>query len=198
VAPPFFNSDKLSWMRADGRTLTGAYLVQRGLMEPEQVARVYGCEVGQAQAVFDQVRDTLHEEVRGIADPWSAVSYLETRFYLIPRLLRDADWAGMAHSVELRTPLVDWVLWRRVRSLIAAEQHRKPRSKRELMFAALAPGLVDLIPKAKLGFSNPYRQLAAMAGPDSEAAGEGRAASQQRWAAFVLEKWSGSMATRIA
>lgn len=32
---------------------------------------------------------------------------LETRTFLQNTLLRDADWASMAHSLELRTPFVD-------------------------------------------------------------------------------------------
>ena len=35
---------------------------------------------------------------------------LESANYLRNQLLRDADWAGMAHSVEIRCPLVDYAL----------------------------------------------------------------------------------------
>jgi asparagine synthase (glutamine-hydrolysing) len=41
------------------------------------------------------------------ADPWLAVHLMESRQYLRNQLLRDADWAGMAHSLEIRVPLVD-------------------------------------------------------------------------------------------
>jgi asparagine synthase (glutamine-hydrolysing) len=33
--------------------------------------------------------------------------------------LRDIDWAGMSHSLEVRMPLVDWTLWARVAALTA-------------------------------------------------------------------------------
>ena len=32
---------------------------------------------------------------------------LETALYMRNQLLRDADWAGMAHSIEIRVPYVD-------------------------------------------------------------------------------------------
>lgn len=32
---------------------------------------------------------------------------LESSHYLRNQLLRDADWAGMGHSIEIRVPLVD-------------------------------------------------------------------------------------------
>src|SRR4029077_20696271 len=35
------------------------------------------------------------------------VSILESAHYMRNQLLRDADWAGMAHGVEIRVPLVD-------------------------------------------------------------------------------------------
>ena len=39
--------------------------------------------------------------------PFGRVATLEASLYMRNQLLRDADWAGMAHSVEIRTPLVD-------------------------------------------------------------------------------------------
>jgi asparagine synthase (glutamine-hydrolysing) len=44
---------------------------------------------------------------------------MESAFYMRNQLLRDADWASMAHSLELRTPLVDVGLLR----TIAPMQH---------------------------------------------------------------------------
>jgi asparagine synthase (glutamine-hydrolysing) len=46
------------------------------------------------------------------ASPVSRVGALESANYLRNQLLRDADWAGMAHSVEIRCPLVDHQLLR--------------------------------------------------------------------------------------
>ena len=37
----------------------------------------------------------------------SKISSLESCFYMRNQLLRDIDWAGMAHSLEIRTPFVD-------------------------------------------------------------------------------------------
>jgi asparagine synthase (glutamine-hydrolysing) len=40
-------------------------------------------------------------------DDFDRVSVLESSLYMRNQLLRDADWAGMAHSVEIRVPYVD-------------------------------------------------------------------------------------------
>src|SRR5581483_921476 len=111
--------------------------------------------------------------------------------YLLPRLLRDSDWAGMAHSVELRTPLVDWVLWRRLRPTIALAQGRKPKPKRTLVESALAPEAAKHLATAKLGFSNPYQELAKFARP--EEAGAPGLTPPQRWAKHVADEWLKAM-----
>ena len=43
------------------------------------------------------------------------VCALESAHYMRNQLLRDADWAGMAHGVEIRVPLVDLTLLARSR-----------------------------------------------------------------------------------
>jgi asparagine synthase (glutamine-hydrolysing) len=48
------------------------------------------------------------------------VSALETSHYTRAQLLRDADWAGMAHSVEICVPMVDMTLLRRLAPLCAS------------------------------------------------------------------------------
>ena len=43
-------------------------------------------------------------------DPLNQISLLEARTYMANTLLRDSDQMSMAHSLELRVPLVDHVL----------------------------------------------------------------------------------------
>ncbi len=43
-------------------------------------------------------------------DGAAAIGLLESTYYLCNQLIRDSDWASMAHSLELRTPLVDATL----------------------------------------------------------------------------------------
>lgn len=38
------------------------------------------------------------------ATTFSAISALESTWYMRNMLLRDSDWAGMAHSLEIRVP----------------------------------------------------------------------------------------------
>ena len=53
--------------------------------------------------------------------PRSRVAALELSWYMRNQLLRDADWAGMAHSLEIRVPLVDVQLFRALAPLIVSD-----------------------------------------------------------------------------
>jgi asparagine synthase (glutamine-hydrolysing) len=79
---------------------------------------------------------------------------LETTRYMRNQLLRDSDWASMAHSIELRVPLVDVELTRFV-----SQQRRQGQalSKQDLA-AAAHPSLPQaLTQRPKTGFTVPVR-----------------------------------------
>ena len=68
------------------------------------------------------------------------------------RLLRDADWASMAHSLEVRIPLVDIYLFRKVISL---RNSGRVISKSELA-NCLGSSFPEIIKsRKKTGFSIP-------------------------------------------
>ena len=81
---------------------------------------------------------------------------------------RDADWAGMAHSLEIRVPLVDFTLLGALASSIPAitEGAGKLRSPA----APTTPLPNDVVTRAKSGFGVPTGAwLSAFTGETSEA-----------------------------
>ncbi len=84
---------------------------------------------------------------------WEAVHALETGLYLRNQLLRDSDWASMAHSVELRVPFVD----ARLQRSAAASGFALPRQAGKRTVAErLAPDLPrELFHRRKTGFRTP-------------------------------------------
>ena len=61
------------------------------------------------------VKDYIHKLIgRVSSDDKIAISQLESQIYLKNQLLRDSDWASMSHSVELRTPFVDFFLLKEI------------------------------------------------------------------------------------
>jgi asparagine synthase (glutamine-hydrolysing) len=108
-----------------GKTLAGAYLVQRGLLMPEELPRVMRRE--DAEEGLRRLPIVEHIARALLPDPRTAfgrVAALEASLYMTNQLLRDTDWASMAHSLEVRTPLVDAALLRQIAPLLLVEGAR--------------------------------------------------------------------------
>lgn len=89
-------------------------------------------------------------------DPFTSVSWLETRSYLVDMLLRDTDTMGMCHSLEIRVPFLDEPLLRTVLSCPRTVKNKKGARK-----ALLIEALGNLIPsnaaqQAKRTFTLPW------------------------------------------
>jgi asparagine synthase (glutamine-hydrolysing) len=147
-------SPKLGAMLEYGGSTGGAYLLRRGVFLPHDLSAILAP---------DLVRNGLHRlELaaglkRATADfqrsGRSCVAALESAFYMRNQLLRDTDWASMAHSVEVRTPLVDFEMLRRLAPLMPRLANRAGKS-------ALARAPLQHLPEAvisrgKTGFSVP-------------------------------------------
>lgn len=150
-----FASPKLAGVLEYGSSLSDAYLLRRGLFMPWELDKVMDSAMARdgLEALAPRLR--LAEAAEGMADDQLAISALEMQFYMRNQLLRDADWAGMAHSLEIRVPLVDTALLRGVLALHAAD---KAPSKRDMALCA-APALPkSILNRPKTGFSVPIAQ----------------------------------------
>jgi asparagine synthase (glutamine-hydrolysing) len=91
-----------------GGTYPGAYLLRRALFLPFELSE--HLDAGLVRDGLRRLRPLKRLAATLDPDPGTAVgrvAALECANYLRNQLLRDADWAGMAHSVEIRTPMVD-------------------------------------------------------------------------------------------
>ncbi len=129
-----------------------AYLWQRGLFMPWELSRLLKPEVVRAGLAELASVDTWEAAPPGLND-FAQVSLLESSRYMRNQLLRDADWVGMAHSLELRTPLVDQRLSEQIAGLAA--RGRLGAGKTALA-ATLARGLPEsILKRPKTGFTLP-------------------------------------------
>jgi asparagine synthase (glutamine-hydrolysing) len=81
------------------------------------------------------------------------VCMLESAHYMRNQLLRDVDWAGMAHSLEIRVPLVDFTL---LSTLAPAIPALTPGlGKVALAKAPTVPLPNEIVTRAKTGFAVP-------------------------------------------
>jgi asparagine synthase (glutamine-hydrolysing) len=171
----------------------GAYLLRRGLFLPHELP-----------SLLD--RDFVVEGMRRLKpltrlsgllspDPHSnngRICVLESEHYMRNQLLRDADWAGMAHSLEIRTPLVDIKLLKKLAPAIAA---LKPgMGKAALAAAPSVPLPQEIVSRAKTGFGVPTRSwMAAAARANREEAPEAKGLTSRRWSRKVLEAFTPTM-----
>jgi asparagine synthase (glutamine-hydrolysing) len=154
------NIPKSSSLFEYGGTYPGAYLLRRGLFLPHELDGVLDGEflVGGLQrlSVFDGIRNSMTPVSKS---PTSKVAVLESCLYLRNQLLRDADWAGMANSVEIRTPFVDINL---AQSLsVVTPSFSGNSGKVALAAAPTAPLPKVIVERQKSGFTTPLSQWIA-------------------------------------
>jgi asparagine synthase (glutamine-hydrolysing) len=149
-------SPKMGEILRHGATYAGAYLVKRGRFLTSELAAVMGEE--QAREGLQRL-DLLNLLERAVTPdpgtPYARVAALESSLYLRNQLLRDMDWASMAHSLEVRVPLVDAHLLRRLAPMLAT---RKGRGKAILATAPRPPLPPEIRTRRKTGFTLPIRE----------------------------------------
>lgn len=150
-----FTSPKYAGLLEYGTSYGDAYLLRRGLFMPWELPDILDPDMVRAGWQTLQPTLKLEQTVDGLTMPRQKVSALELSWYMRSRLLRDADWAGMAHSLEIRTPLVDVELFRALAPLLAGQC---PPNKKDM---ALTPDTAlpsAVLARSKTGFSIPVRE----------------------------------------
>jgi asparagine synthase (glutamine-hydrolysing) len=150
-----FTSPKYAGLLEYGSTYGGAYLLRRGFFMPWELPGVLDPDL--VRAGWERLNPlvALEQTTRGLHSPRLKVSALELSWYMRHQLLRDSDWASMAHSLELRVPLVDVKLLRTL-SLALASDHAP--TKLEMANAAARPLPREILNRPKTGFTIPVRE----------------------------------------
>jgi asparagine synthase (glutamine-hydrolysing) len=139
-----------------GGSYAGAWFLKRGIFMPWDLP-----------TMLDP--DTIHEGLRRLqlqshlgamitpdpGTPFGRVATLESSLYMRNQLLRDTDWASMAHSLEVRVPYVDPVLLSTIARYAQAE---KLPYKAALISSPLKPLPEAITHRAKTGFTTPIPQ----------------------------------------
>ncbi|MCW2284303.1 asparagine synthase (glutamine-hydrolyzing) [Rhodoblastus acidophilus] len=150
------NTPKIVGMPEYGGTYPGAYLLRRGLLLPFELQTVLAPDVIRNGLFRLNLFANLSASL--MPDPGSAlgrVAALESCHYMRNQLLRDSDWTSMAHSVELRTPLVDSKFLSDVAPLLP--HLGRNRGKYALANAPSNPLPDEVAHRAKTGFVVPMQ-----------------------------------------
>ncbi len=129
-----------------------AYFLKRGLFMPWELKHLLPPE-------------TIHEGLRRLQlskgmraifpdEPMTTnakIAALEMSIYMRHQLLRDADWGGMAHSIEVRLPFADTRFLSKIAHLISS----KHLSKKDLSDNLKNPLPQQIVNRRKTGFCVP-------------------------------------------
>jgi asparagine synthase (glutamine-hydrolysing) len=153
-----FTSPKYAGLLEYGGSYGGAYLLRRGMFMPWELPEFLDADLVRAgwEELLPLVR--LEETIAGLRSPRAKVSALEMTWYMRNQLLRDSDWAGMAHSLEIRVPLVDVTL---LRTLAPALVSAQPPTKRDMADAPAKKLPPEILNRPKTGFRVPVREWLA-------------------------------------
>ena len=190
VAPRFSRArPKALGVLEHSGTWAGAYLLRRGLFLPHELPEVMDPEI--AREGLRRLNPLRRLSASLVPDPRfdnPRVCVLESAHYMRNQLLRDSDWAGMAHSIEIRLPLVDFQLLSDLAPVIPALTHGA--GKAALAHSPTIPLPDDIVNRAKTGFGIPTGTWMAAAAGGSSRAGANPAESKglisRRWSREVL------------
>jgi asparagine synthase (glutamine-hydrolysing) len=165
-----------------GTTFPGAYMLRRCLFMPWELDELLPREmVADGLAELDTL-DRLDDGLEFLPTPRLKVTALEIAWYMRNQLLRDSDWAGMAHSLEIRVPLVDSVLLARLAPLLMSST---PPSKGDMADTCRTPLPPEVRHRPKTGFVVPVREWVQ---GETSGAPAGAARGFRGWARLVYDQ----------
>ena len=174
-----------------GGSWAGAYLLRRSVYMPWELDEVLDpalVEEGiRRLAPLSRIAAAI--EAGHTLGDFDRVAALETSLYMRNQLLRDADWAGMAHGVEIRVPFVDaFFLAALPPGPVLAGLNAK-----DAIAEVPEPPLPDSVRhRRKTGFSTPVGRWLREASGASQAPGIDLSAASRAWALKVWRTgWAG-------
>jgi len=149
-------SPKMGEILRYGSSYAGAYLVKRGRFLSAELPDLLGPDLAAEGLRRLELLSLIEREITpDPGNPFARVAALESSLYLRNQLLRDMDWASMAHSLEVRVPLVDAHLLRKIAPALVT---RRERGKQLLATAPRPPLPEDVRKRRKTGFTLPIKE----------------------------------------
>tara|TARA_Y100000741_G_scaffold363361_1_gene351418 strand:- start:108 stop:1901 length:1794 start_codon:yes stop_codon:yes gene_type:complete len=132
-----------------------AFMLQRCVFTPEEIIELINSKVIDEKINDLEVQKENEINDKNFENEQLKIMYLEIKYYLCSKLLRDSDWASMANSVEMRTPFVDWFFFR---ELLPILKSNIKISKTNMLDSFKNKTPVQLYDRKKTGFAIPYEQ----------------------------------------
>jgi asparagine synthase (glutamine-hydrolysing) len=156
IVPTRF-SPKTAGLLEYGGSISGAYLLRRAVCMPWELPTIMGDEDAKQGLEELNILGRLESSIGGLRTDRAKLMSLEIGWYMQGQLLKDTDWAAMAHSLEVRVPFVDRDVFR---ALAPLQVGSDPLVKPDLATLPIR-GLPDALrTRPKTGFATPVRAWA--------------------------------------
>lgn len=146
---------KISAVLSNPRALPHPYFFTRLLFTLQAVAQAQRGQPASDSTQWSRWLVSTAQECREM-DPFTAVSWLELRSYLLNMLLRDTDAMSMCHSLEVRVPFLDTQLVEYVLSLPESAKYSPQRPKSLVIDAVRDLLPPEIIAQRKRTFTFPW------------------------------------------
>ena len=138
------------------RNYSSAFFLQRSLFLPHEINEIISPKT--FKLGFDELNilEKLNDDVKDIEDEKLKILYLEIKYYLCSKILKDSDWASMSSSVEMRTPFVDWFFFKKLIPLLKSNNNINKLSLLDCVKENVPP---ELYTRKKTGFNIPHKKI---------------------------------------
>lgn len=146
-------NSKLSGLYSLGCSTHEAFLLQRSLFLPHELGNYLNSDEILSGMDELNVFGNLENDVKDLENDKLKIVYLEIKYYLCSKLLRDSDWTSMANSVEMRLPFVDWFFFKKIIPLLKLNINKK------LLLECFREKLPkEIFHRKKTGFGIPHNE----------------------------------------
>ena len=147
---------KYSNLYAHGKNLEKTFFWQRSLFIENEIKEIFSDQEFKREMYNLDLYENLANDIKYIENPKLCIMFLELKYYLQTKLLRDSDWTSMSNSIELRTPLIDWTFFQKLMPLLKSNIF----IDKKFLFNTYKKYLPnEILKRKKTGFSVPYRDI---------------------------------------
>ncbi len=148
-----------------GGKMSSAYFLRKALHMPWELDLLLDKDLIEEGSSALSLEERIAQTISGVKNTRLQVSLLEYQWFMKNQLLRDADWASMAHSLEIRVPLVDEELFKCVASMVS---HGISIRKQDMALCSPIGLPDDMLFRKKTGFTIPVREWLSKGQPMNE------------------------------
>ena len=178
---------------------TGSWIVKRSLFQPWEIGEILGHKFASNCLTELGYEDLANKATSPKPENEAGeIMLLESGLYMRNQLLRDSDWAAMAHSIEVRVPFVDFEVQSKMATPMA---QRRELGKKFLTQFHISGFPSELIDRPKSGFTLPHDQWTrGSINGLQHRYGKKRVRGHwsRRWSLEVLERYSNSLTSNVA